>query len=454
MNQLASISAFDARPIHRVVPSPNLHAIKAAVRKVELRWPSNDRSLRHYTDQHAIDEFHRRVVHDAWDDFSVADLLRAARILFSSDAMQRQELNDLRDFLIAETACTQQTAVASGMADVYFENFDARQGCFAALGNALLQAAPMLSRRWQSILASIPEVFLPARAPASIVDSMKLSSTPHQTLESLGIRFPHHGALMQEAHRVFVLHMQPYLQHLDGITKLINWINPKPSLIRHTDSSEVISALLRPWITDDPAIDLKDFLKQRLTGLFGDPRSSTYPWLLVEAEARDAFCRWFTTDTVNAFVRIVDHTIQKDRDIWSVSRAFWQAMDERRLVKDAFIALSTDAARAVQTTPSLIDGLNAKIGRQLPSAGYRDLSLMIMSIGNHIVVEGSHNFQTYIFHKDDKNRPRLPWDPLASQDEKRGIYDANQLRCAARRSLRHNPSEDWMREVMAVAKTG
>ena len=450
MNQLASLSVFDAHPIHRVARTPDLQAIKAAIQKVEMRWPSNDRRSSQHTDQHAIDDFRRRVVQGDWDAFSVADLLRAARILFSSDAMQRPELHEIRDFLITETACTQQTAVASGMADVYFENFDAHQGCFAALGNALLQAAPMLSRRWQSILASIPDVFLPARAAASIVDSMKLSPTPYQTLESLGIRFPHHGALMREAHRVFVLHMQPYLRDINGITKLINWINPKHGLIRHTDSSEVISALLSNWISDVPSIEVKNFLKQRLTELFGDPRAQTYPWLLVEKDARDAFCRWFTTDTVKAFVSIVDHTIQKDHEIWAVSRAFWQAMDDKHLIKEAFIALSTDAAHAVQTQPSLVDGLNAKMGRQIPSAGYRDLSMLIMSIGNFIVIEGSHNFQTYIFHTDDKNCPRLPWDPLASQNEKRGVYDANQIRLAARRSLRHNPSEAWQRELMAV----
>lgn len=447
-----AVPVYTLPPAARNLPPLDLSDIKLAVEKVTRHWKEAAHRAHHGDLDQIASDLRGRIAIENWHDFHVSDFLRAADALFASHRLTDQKLQDLRDFIIVETSKTHQTAIISGMAGVFFDHYALDNNDFWRLGCALHNQQHLLDDSFQVVLKSVPEIFRPQRGIAALVTTMLMAVNPYEALTNLGIRFPHHGNFMATVHHAFLEAISLELTTSKAINRLLNWINPFKNLTLTKNSDLSISRLLEPWRREVPPPAIQHMLKDRLSQIFGDPRSTSGHWATVEPELRQLVCRWFATETVAAFIRVGDQLSHREADVWQVSREFWSNLNDRHLIKDAFVALSIDAEHMVRQRPEAVADRHTKLGRQLPSAGYRDVSLLIMHIGDKIVVEGTHGYQTYIFDADGKHCPRFPWDPLSSADEKRGIYDANKIRLTASYALRHKPSEDWKRAILAVVR--
>lgn len=161
---------------------------------------------------------------------------------------------------------------------------------------------------------------------------------------------------------------------------------------------------LAPWLGNPSGQD--DNARQRaqtwLLKLFGDPRIPKHRndgWRGVGDRELQVVYRWLAGETLNRFFSIIDNLALERQ--WEYRKAFWKAYYDRGLLNDAWVALGPDAWRYAK---GLFGG---DIAAARLDGAADNQSVLLVSIGDLVFVEWSHQGKCRSWKADDNNAPRL-----------------------------------------------
>ena len=386
---------------------PGLKRLERATNRVLSRWP--DVVSAPAQDREAIvRDIQRRVSQNDWRGATLAEVVRAARVIFEPEFRSRISLTKVRGFFRRETRVSTNPAFLGAMASIYLATYEPAKGHTKRLAKALDSSKSRLAGRWPDILRTYPDLFAPGRPEISIAKAMIAMPDPWRGLQAKGFKNPHAGGMLRYAHLAFVQHAAPRLMHPDAVEQMLTWLKPGNREALHGGAAPAIEALLAPWIKESPPEDLKERLVEALLACYGDPRvRSAGAWDHVAEGRKNVMLRWLTGANIQFFLDVV--TAVEKSHMWEPRREFWWSLYEMGEITAAWVAFS-DAAVDKAHSSAIEDNRAFRLtfGKQIVGGGRKDTSLLILRMrSNCIVVEGSHSYKVHIFPPGHAHAPKL-----------------------------------------------
>lgn len=218
-----------------------------------------------------------------------------------------------------------------------------------------------------------------------------------------------------------------------------------PTGILSETQPKVVRALLRPWRNAEPARDLKVRIQKRLVAI-ADPRTQTDRWKGIEAALRalghseDAetlrliLKRWLVKASFEIFFRIMGRTTE-DPVQWRAREKFWRPYLEKGHVGEAWFILGSEAKRQAETYPEELAEAGG-FGR-FDAGADPGHSALLMTIGNLVVAEWTHNGSCCFWQTNAVHRPEL----YGQHYDGTFLRNTEKMRFAAQRQARQLGSD-------------
>lgn len=382
-----------------------LNRLESAANRVQDRWP--DVVTVAEKDREALVQLMRgRLEAGRWHGTKMSTATKAARVLFEADFRDRPDLANLLHFYLEETAVSTNATFLSAMMAVYIATYEPAAPHTIRLADALEKAQNNISNRWQMLFEAVPGILDPEAAPRAIAKLMMDMDDPWERLRALGLRAPHAPGLMDHVHLAYLERLSPHLDKRTTMDMLLGWLKPKGKEARSSGATEALEALLRPWQQQQPSADLQTHLIEGMVAMYGDPRIRRgFPWGSVDQGLMAIMMRWLTGENIRFFLDVVSAV--ESSHMWAPRRKFWLGLYERKLIDQAWVAFSRDAALKARSMRTSSDQRSLAYGIQEAGGGDSNKSLLILKIGNCIVVEGSHNFKVHVFRGSNPRAPKL-----------------------------------------------
>lgn len=414
----------------------DLTPLRAAVARIEARWP--DQGTPEPQDPEAlVQDMRHRLAHDAWDGCSVSHVCAAARALFDQERRNRSDLDALRRFYYRETEQCDRPTLLNAMLAAYLDSFEPGASHTHAIAESLRKAEGRPSGRSARLLTALPQLLDPGAAVEAVTDHLVGSERPYETLVALGLQSPHAPGLMDHAHLCFVERLAPRLADGDEANRLLDWLCPKGKLARRSGAADAITAILHPWVRQDPAAQRLSQLTHRLVDMYGDPRRvAGDPWHNVGDAERAVFLRWLTGENLRLLFDAITDT--NDSHMWAERREFYLGLHQQKRIDAAWVAFAPAGARQARAIlANAGHGGGMEFGRQTAGGGRKNTSLLIARIGSKIVVDGSHSYKVHVFQQDDPRAPKLFQQS----------YDCEKIRYSlpeSRKKSHHGAWQNWV----------
>ena len=382
--------------------------VRRAARNIRRRWPDADTVDPEIDPEALALAMERRRRNDDWRGFFWADVRCAAIALLESGLWQDQRFDRLFDFMLDQigpgaTRPANGTYVRS-MFRKYLDTFDSASTATHRLAKALKQ-------HWADAMLPIGSlvhhfrIFDPdTDPPGTIAAYMDNRHDPFRALRKAGMDAPHGPGLMQAAHMSFVSRLAPRIRSRDtdganAAKKLLDWIDPPRSreVLQGPGAGEAIDALLSPWYEHDPEPAFRELVAARLVSAYHDPRvNPAGMWSVCSSRSRDVILKWLTGHTIQLFFDIV--TQADSSHMWSDRKSLWSDLYRKGRITQAWFALSKKGEGIARSLDRKRDGMALEFAenRSLTPPD-RQKCLLMMSIDGRWVVEGSHNFPTWVF---------------------------------------------------------
>lgn len=414
---------------------PELRYIKTAVQKVHDRWPSGSPPPEPRERESFAVRLRDRVNQNDWNDVRLSFVLAAAVAVFDAERRDRLDLEDARNFLVAEIFVSRSETFLSGMLAVYLDSFVEKSRHTRALSRALAAAREQMNASSQRLLQEVPELLDAEEGPGKLADRIRTMADPFIELLQAGLRNPHGPGFMERTHDALSHLLRSELTTRARIDWYIDWLRPPGRTARTSGAERAIEALTYPWLEASPSDQLQSHLVEALIEMYGDPRiRSGGVWAGVDPASIQVIHRWLTREDMRFFTGVVD-AAQKDA-MWVPRRDFWlQLFDEKR-IDAAWVAFSSEATDYAQAHLMRQDARNvdSRFGFQ---RARHNTSLLIMRIGNKVFVDGCHSYKTHVFAQDDPMAPKLFQEG----------YDCDEIKEASPQSKPHNSIDSWKRWV-------
>ncbi|MBS0907937.1 EH signature domain-containing protein [Tatumella sp. JGM118] len=417
-------------------------ALKQSIRQVHLRWPDIDISSNDKDQQSVLQEILGYVVHWEWRNVSMSLVCEGARYLFSDRFVRLPLFEPLRQFYLKELESNRSTIFLSTMFKAYLESYQPGSEHTLALLRGLQQQQSYLPGRWQMLIGNIPEILEANHAHRLIADRMVPMLRPYQELSSQGLSSRSGTGLMSLVFRAYIDKIADKLTEPQWIEALFEWLKPEGKERLETGAEYALNALLSHWYYQQPDEHFATQLTEKLTALYGDPRTRTGGvWGRVDDKTRQVIIRWLTREDMSFFMDVVSSV--ESSHMWAPRRKFWMDLYKQGKINAAWVAFSSEAysrAKEIKSAGGAISELN--FGEQSATHSSRkNTSLLIMQIGHCTVVEGSHNYKVHFFKETAKNGPQL----FLSQ------YDCEDIRCSADiyDAITHTPNS-WQGKVLEI----
>jgi hypothetical protein len=398
---LGKSAAFEAPGL------PDLKILEAKKERILNRWPEVVPTPPEKDRERLVQEMRRRLTKDQWDHTHMSLVTSAARALFDVERRGRPDLAGLRDFYYDEIRASTRRSFLDSMLLVYLVSYEPGATHTRSLAFALNSAWSRIGARWRQLRENLPELLDPDRAPDAIAAKMRVMRDCWRGLQAMGLRTPHAPGLMDHAHLAFVRLMGPSLRSRPALEQLLNWLKPEGQQARMSGAAEAITAVLEPWLKQDPLQDDVTFITETLLGLYGDPRvRGGGAWAAIPPHHLAVLMRWLTGENIRFFLDVVSAV--EESHMWEPRRRFWLSLHEQKRIDAAWVAFSESGARhATRLLNSRSAGNTLSFGRQTAGGSRIDTSLLILKIGSRIVVEGSHNYKVHIFKENNLRAPKL-----------------------------------------------
>lgn len=398
-------------------------ALQRAAASIARCWPHVEAEAVDMDPGQLVQDVDRRRRTGDWSDFYWTDVDRAARALIDSGLWRHARYADLLQFLLDQVRPGVNRPYLRTLFRKYIETFEP--------GSRLTRAlAPVLKVHWREATLPIEALVTEFRifdlepSPAQVLAAfMTGQDDPFAAVRTLGVKAPHGSGLMASVHPLFVSSVatriakgEPAATH-----RLLSWLKPpgedKP--LQGAGAAQAIDALLEPWAGRAPDSDLQHLIEARLLAAYGDPRIRfTGVWSLISAGARRVILQWLAGATIEVFFDIVTQAVTGDpsEHMWPVRRSLWKELFDEARIPEAWFALSEAGVRVAERRQRdheipLAFGRNRSF-----RSGDRSKCLLIMYVQGRWVVEGSHNFPTWIFPRRDLSI-FAPYEPSYSCEQ-------------------------------------
>ena len=413
------------------VPARPEHVCQAA-EKIRRRWRDTETEETNENPEALASEMDRRRRADDWEGFYWADATRTALAFFGSNLWQEERFARLLDLLLDQIGPGGNRVYTRSMFHKYLETFDQRSELTRRLAAQLARAFEDDTLRMADLpigpLVHHLRVFDVDYAPQAIAAYLDAQASPFRALRDAGVEAPHGDGLMQEAHRLFVRALTPRIKDGDSaaVETLLDWLNPpETETFLRGGAGAALDALLLPWHTREPDERLKNTIKIRLIDAYGDPRTETAgAWAACSGDARRVILKWLVGATIRVFFDIVSRA---DRThMWTDRKILWIDLDKEDRIAEAWFVLSRTGANIARDLARKRDDHSLEKFSQNNSrnADDRNKCLLIMKINGKWVVEGSHNFKTHIFPREDMLSV-TPYEPSYTCEQFRDIRGPN-----------------------------
>ncbi|MEZ5807909.1 MAG: EH signature domain-containing protein [Zhengella sp.] len=416
---------------------PSLEDIRRRIDRVIQRWPDAVRVPEERDRERLAQEMLKRVYDWDWSDVKSSRITSAAIAVFDGERCDRPDLEKVRDFYYDEIRAREAGSFLDAMLWVYVESFSPGAPHTLALARALSVRKSAFGTRIQALIEALPSLFDPDRAPSRLGEIMAGAEDPYAHLKAIGFRSPHAAGLSQHAHHVFVREIAPRLRDEDERKRLFRWLMPKNGSALQNGAVPAVEALLAVWRGETPPDHVRSEISEAIISAYNDPRLHHGGiWASFDPDLKQVFLRWLTKQDMKFFCDMV--TATQDSHMWPPRRDFWLRLYDDGLIDEAWVAFGSTARQYAQRHlfQSGESNFNRRFGRQLDRGG--STSLLIMRIGNKIVVDGCHSYQTHIFRLDDRSAPVLY----------QSTYHCDQILHRSTKSKTHWPIPNWERWVM------
>ena len=404
MTLLSELLKQDRPFVRRSVPAEPVE-VRRAGEDIRRRWPGVE-TVDPETDPEILaSKMERRRRSGDWREFYWLDVTRTACALLDSDLWRDRRFARLFDFLLDQigpgTGRPANGAYVRAMFRKYLDTFDPASGATRDLAKALKEHWPEAALPVGTLVHHFRIFDLDTAPPQTVAAYMDNQDEPFRALREAGMEAPHGAGLIQVAHLHFVSTLAPRIRNgdLDAAEKLLDWIDP-PDLgtpLQGPGAGKAMDALLLPWCTRDPEPALKKLLETRLVSAYGDPRINVAGiWAACSGEARLVMLKWLAGATIKVFFDIV--TQADSSHMWSDRKDLWNDLYEEGRVTQAWFALSYEGAAIARRLDRGREGIGLAFARnKSQSAQDRQKCLLLMDVDGRWVVEGSHNFPTWVF---------------------------------------------------------
>jgi hypothetical protein len=381
-----------------------MNPLNASINRILTRWPDVVANPPETDREKLVGDFRRRWRAGAWTDFTISDVLRAARALFEGEWRTWDDFTGLVRFCCDEVRTQGSRAFLSGMMSIYASSYSPGGAHSRLLGAALRTRAANLDARWSNVLRNFPSLLDGATAHREIAQSMLTMAQPFEDLRALGLRAPHAPGLMHHVHLAFVDAIAPSLGHRPAIDHLLGWLKPESARTAIADGVvEAIEALLRPWAQSGKPGDDAQHVMAALVDSYGDPRTArSGPWPQIASDLRQTVERWLTGENIRRFLEIIDE-VEKTH-MFAPRYEFWGGLYERDRIDAAWVAFAPVAEQIARQQKGM------HFGKQIARGARLSTSLLVLKIGRKIVIEGSSNYRVYVFDAANPAAPKLYQD--------------------------------------------
>lgn len=390
------------RPLETPSP-PSFEILQRTVRRVIDRFDvpvtRPERDI-----ENLLADMIRRIRESDWHKVPMSFVTRVASIVFSAVYRVRDDLEEIRFFLIKEIGFSTRPGFLNPMMRIYIESYEPGAKHTAELATALKSSRKRIGARWEELLLNVPQLLDSNRAHEEIADLMSQMEDPWHGLRSLGLRQPHGPGLMDAAHLAFIKIISKRLNDRSQIERLFAWLKPDEHTRRQVGAGQAINALLNLWSQQDPPKDIKELLIDRITDLYGHPRvNRNVVWNEVDTLNERMFLRWLMGADIRFLFKILTDVERKH--MWADREDFWWTLYQQGRIDEVWIAFNSDGYDAAMNK---LPADSRQHGRRFAKqVGEKDKSLLIMRIGQQIIVEGTYNFMIRAFDVRQKNAPKL-----------------------------------------------
>lgn len=351
-----------------------------------------------------VREMLQRVRSNNWESATLASVIRAGRVAFEPEFRSRANLERLREFYVREIEASTSRVFLGAFMSIYLSSYEPGSRHSESLAAALEVSHNRLGGRWQGLLSKVPYLLDSRNASRKIGSAMCKMDNPWYGLQAMGFHDPHAQGVLDCAHLAYVDGVSSALRREPDVQRMLDWLSPPGRDARVIGAKEAISALLRPWISEEPESGVRDHLVKGLVSSYGDPRVRRGGiWPQVHSDCRDVLLRWLTGENIRFFLDVVSEV--ETSHMWQPRREFWWGLYEGGRIDAAWVAFSPNAAYTARHLARQPDHL--AYGEQTAGGSRKHTSLLILKIGNCIVVEGSHNYKVHVFKDSNRNAPRL-----------------------------------------------
>jgi hypothetical protein len=375
---------------------------------------------------------------------TVRDMRLAASCLFESEKPLADNLHFLDNYLDALRSIRSRGATKR-LIHAYCIHFDPNREGIRRIASYLRHAISSLAGRWEwPELQRRFRIFDPTQAPRQLAALTLDSKTPRAELKQVGLS----GQLLSgglSAH-IFLSALKNIEDRLaangqlEEVDRAIAWVQGDDGGEYFTAyRGALVNALLLPWCEREPEQRVRERIQSYLLETFDDPRIDGGAWLGTDDAAREVMIRWLAQATLEQFLRVVDRVAPKHQ--WDYRRAFWGAYVEKKVVGNAWVAFGSSGA---QVATKISNDTGDKLMRRFATLGGAgaDQAVLLLSIGDLIVADWSHNGRLRIWRRGNSKTPQFNLN----------FYSGSELRSDSDFDAVHLPPDGWQARTEAYIR--
>ena len=428
---------------HFPVPPEPVHLQRAA-RKILETWPELQNLLPDERDgRQILEDFLARIERWEWQGSTLMELNRAALLAFDDKFLDDSRYEPIRSFILKELGLNDNCSFIATAFRLYWMSWSTQFLHTQRLATLLdaIQQIPQRRQclnRWGTLLDKLPDLFSPLAAPGQLAAVLLESQDVMQMRRQLGLVSLPLTGLQEEALFMWLRELGKEADTTPVAYQVMEWIETDKQAAQIPRlAAQAITTLVSPWIGKDCPNKIRQNILNCILNAYDDPRiKRSDPWPLVPEEIQQQLRHWLVGADMHLFLEIIRES--EESHMWKEREEFWHGLYEEGRIKEAWVAFSDEAIRVVRRK---YPGKSLSYGRQIVGGSRRGTSLLIMSIGNAIVVEGSHSYKVHVFCKEDPNKPKL----YQSQ------YDCDLIRKRSYQQVVHYPGS-WQRKVLQLIR--
>ncbi len=304
-------------------------------------------------------------------------------------------------------------AVYRALAAAWFHSFKPGGPCLPLAAAFLKERADELGRPWKEAQGALNIFDAEAGQEAIVEAAMQAGCTPDDILIQAGFRprLPP-GGYRERLYRLGLERIEretnagPY----ERLNTLRRWACADGKVRFEALKGIAVRAVLDPVSGETPDERLRDARLDFVLQLMRDPRWRPEEWSECPKAAALAR-RWLAGQALRLFFAALEEGERKDRRRM-YRRAFWDALDRRGYIDDAWVVLESEGASAARR----LFGQNAGFGR---FEGFQPgHCVLLLSVRGLTIAEWSHNNPCSIWDDQEGGaRPKLH----------RSVYSASEL---------------------------